>query len=178
MDRLRLIHAIRNYATPFAEEKAFVPRFLSLLEHPECFLRTHLPGHLTGSAWIVTPDRKKVLLVHHAKLGKWLQPGGHADGDEDVLRVAMREAEEETGLKVAASTPTIFDLDIHAIPARKDFPEHDHYDLRFVVEADEAAPLAISSESTDLKWVRMAELHQYNNSPSLLRMKEKCMTLA
>lgn len=177
MDRLSLIRSLNDYVTSFAEEKEFAARFLRLLEHPDCFLRTHLPGHVTGSAWIVTPGKEKVLLVHHAKLAKWLQPGGHADGDENVLRVALREAEEETGLVVSACSPTIFDLDIHSIPARKDFPEHDHYDIRFVFEADDAVPLAISSESTDLRWVSLDELHRYNDSPSLLRMKEKCKTI-
>jgi 8-oxo-dGTP pyrophosphatase MutT (NUDIX family) len=175
MDRSVLIHQLNQYRTSFSEEKKFVPRFLELLEHPRCFFRDHLPGHITGSSWIISLDHTKVLLVHHAKLNKWLQPGGHADGDEDVLQVAQREAEEETGLNVSTSESRIFDIDIHAIPARGEFRQHDHYDIRFLFMADEKEPLIISDESTDLKWVALVELEKYNSSASLIRMREKLL---
>ncbi|MDZ7646212.1 MAG: NUDIX hydrolase [Cytophagales bacterium] len=94
-----------------------------------------MPGHITGSAWIVDPSNTQALLVHHAKLNKWVQPGGHADGDENILQVALREAEEETGLKnfkVLSDPP--FDVDIHLIPERADFPEHFHFDIRYLLK--------------------------------------------
>ncbi len=172
-NRSALQAVLRDYVTSFEEEKNFVDRFLALLEHPRCFHRDHLPGHITGSAWIVSGDRTKVLLVHHAKLSKWLQPGGHADGEENVWAVAQREAWEETGAQVKPVSSSIFDIDIHEIPARGDFPKHDHYDIRFLFEVEEATPLQINHESTDLKWVPLSELADYNSSPSVLRMRDK-----
>jgi 8-oxo-dGTP pyrophosphatase MutT (NUDIX family) len=176
VDRVSLVHFFSGYSTAFPEEEIFISRFLELLSHPTCFERTHLPGHITGSAWIVDNPRTKALLVHHAKLNKWVQPGGHADGDEDVLRVALREAEEETGLKklsVVASTP--FDIDIHTIPKRVDFPEHFHFDIRFLIEASIDEPIIVSEESHDVKWIPLTSLKEYNQERSVLRMKEKLL---
>lgn len=175
-DRQSLVTALKNYQTQFSEEQLFIPKFIDLLQHADAYERLHLPGHITGSAWIVNSDLSKVLLVKHAKLNKWLQPGGHADGDDNVLRVAMKEVEEETGLtKLLSLTPGLFDIDIHSIPARKDlsFPEHDHYDVRFIFKADENDKLIISDESTDLKWIALTELHKYNAEPSILRLVSK-----
>jgi 8-oxo-dGTP pyrophosphatase MutT (NUDIX family) len=180
-DRQSLVSALKNYQTSFQEEQPFIPKFLGLLEHADAFGRLHLPGHVTGSAWIVNNDLTKVLLVKHAKLNKWLQPGGHADGDENVLRVALKEVDEETGLKnLYTLTSGIFDIDIHMIPARKDlsFPEHDHYDIRFVFKADEQDTLVISDESTDLKWIPLADLEKYNSERSILRLREKMKYLS
>src|SRR5882672_8038315 len=133
--RESLIQELATYSTDFQGEEVHRNMFLELLDHPRSFHRDHLPGHITGSAWIVNEDFTKVLLVLHAKLGRWLQPGGHADGDENVLGVALREAEEETGVKqYELLHPGIFDLDIHPIPARKDFQEHLHYDIRYLVQ--------------------------------------------
>lgn len=174
MDRQTLVKRITFYTTPFAEEKKFISLFLNLLKNERCFHRDYLPGHITGSAWIVNKDRSKVLLVHHAKLNRWLQPGGHADGEENVLNVALREAEEETGVKnFTVLQNSIFDLDIHTIPARKDFPEHQHYDIRYLMEADENAPIIVSEESHDVKWIALKELETYNDEPSIVRLKEK-----
>jgi 8-oxo-dGTP pyrophosphatase MutT (NUDIX family) len=81
------------------DEAAYVRRAIEYIENnPDCFEREHGPVHVTGSAWVVNPDRSCVLLVHHGKLHEWYQPGGHADGDPDVLRVALREATEESGV--------------------------------------------------------------------------------
>src|SRR3954465_2087342 len=105
---------IRQYKTSDKPEALFKAKFLELLQHADAFQRTHLPGHITGSSFIVSDDFKYTLLVHHAKLNRWLQPGGHADGDTNVEGVALREANEETGLKnISLLLPTIFDLDIH-----------------------------------------------------------------
>ncbi len=169
-----LHETLQAYNSRFAEELAFREQFLSLLTHPRAFHRDHLPGHITGSAWIVDSTTKVVLLTHHAKLNKWLQPGGHADGDPDVLQVALREASEETGLKsLRLRTPVIFDIDIHTIPARKDFPEHLHFDVRFLLEADRHEPLVITHESNDLQWVALDRLADYTTQRSIERMREK-----
>ena len=93
-------------------------------------------GHITGSAWVVDIAGNRVLLADHAKLGRWLQPGGHSDGDPDTLAVALREAREESGLDVRALDDAIFDIDVHRIPARGDEPAHLHFDVRFLVQAE------------------------------------------
>ncbi len=106
-----------------------------LNDHDDALHRTCLKGHLTGSAVIIDPSRPATLLIHHKKLRMWLQPGGHADGQGDLAQVALREAEEETGLtSLQVITPAI-DLDIHTIPERGDEPEHLHLDVRFLVIA-------------------------------------------
>jgi 8-oxo-dGTP pyrophosphatase MutT (NUDIX family) len=173
VDRDSLIQSLQSYQTSFDEENKFVSSFLKLLNDQDCFQRTHLPGHITGSSWIINSDRTKALLVHHAKLNKWVQPGGHADGEENILNVALREAEEETGLKKLSPKQNIFDVDIHLIPARKDFPEHFHYDIRFLVEANEEEKVIVSDESHDVKWISLSELENFTKERSVLRMKDK-----
>lgn len=139
-----------------------------------CLWRTCLPGHLTGSAWIVSPDRRRVLLTHHRKLGKWLQLGGHADGDPDLLTVALREAREESGLtRLRPLSAEPFDVDRHWIPERKTEPAHWHFDLRFLIEADPDEPLIVTHESKDLAWVEIARVAELNSEESMRRMVRK-----
>ena len=174
VDRHELVFQLNSYQTSFADEAVFIKPFLQLLKEKNCFERTHLPGHITGSSWIVDENHEHVLLVHHVKLNKWLQPGGHADGDENILQVALREAEEETGIKkICSVNQTIFDLDIHAIPARKEMPEHLHYDIRFLLQCSRDEQLVVSAESHDVKWIRLTELHHLTQERSVLRMMEK-----
>jgi 8-oxo-dGTP pyrophosphatase MutT (NUDIX family) len=142
--------------------------------HADCLWRTCRDGHLTASAWIVDPARQRTLLTHHHKLDRWLQLGGHVDGNPNLAEAAMREAREESGLAgLRLVSPEIFDVDRHRIPARGDEPEHWHFDVRFLIEADPAEPLAISSESKDLAWVALNEVARLNPSESLARMVRK-----
>jgi 8-oxo-dGTP pyrophosphatase MutT (NUDIX family) len=129
-------------------------------QHPDCFERSCVPGHLTGSAWLVDRAGRRVLLTHHRKLNRWLQLGGHADGDSDLARVALREAEEESGLRDLMVEPQIFDLDRHMIPARGSEPAHWHYDVRFVVRATGSEEFFVTAESHDLAWRDIAAVER------------------
>ena len=154
-----------------------------MLEDITAFVRAHenfysrelLIGHLTGSAWIVDETFSHALLLHHGKLNKWLQPGGHIEDDADLLSAALREAREETGVAVHPHSATIFDVDIHEIPARPDEPAHFHYDIRFLLIADRTAPLLVSSESMDLAWVALSEIETLTQEESVLRMGRKTL---
>lgn len=174
MTSAALADDIRSYMTQWPAEAETAARYLALLAHPDAFQRTHLPGHITGSAFLVDPTFTHTLLVHHGKLNRWLQPGGHADGDMDVAGVARREANEETGvLKLDLLATDIFDLDVHPIPARKEFPAHDHYDVRYLFRASMEERVIVSEESHDVRWVLLADLERYNPEPSLLRLRDK-----
>lgn len=172
---------LRTHATRAldAREKAMVADTIRfVMTHSDCLSRTCAPGHLTGSAWIVDTTRTRTLLTHHRKLDKWLQLGGHADGDSDLLAVALREAKEESGLaRLRVISTELFDVDRHLIPPRKTDPEHYHYDLRFVFEADASEPLTVSSESKDLAWIDMASVASLNPEESMLRMVRKTEVL-
>lgn len=125
---------------------------------PACYRRDCFPGHYTGSAWLVSPLGTQVLLTHHRKLDRWLQLGGHADGDADLGAVALREAREESGLQGLVLEPAIYDLDRHWIPPRCTEPGHWHYDVRFVVRATNSSDFVLSSESKALAWRDVAEI--------------------
>lgn len=172
MHRNPLLQLLKNHH-PFNQEEAqFKQQMIEFVnQNPDCFERSLLTGHITGSAWIVDKSRQFTLLTHHRKLDKWFQTGGHCDGDSDVLNVAMKEAREETGLTdIQAISQNIFDIDIHEIPERKGVPTHLHYDVRFLLEADMNEPLIISSESSDLAWIELSKVSQLNDSQSIMRM--------
>lgn len=133
------------------------------------FLREDHEGHFTGSSWLVSADGERVLLTHHRKLGRWLQLGGHADGDTDLSRVALREAEEESGLSGLTVEPAPFDLDRHRIPARAQEPEHWHYDVRYVVRVGQNESFQVSEESHALAWRSIREIAEDPASDESLR---------
>ncbi|MBK9991460.1 MAG: NUDIX hydrolase [Verrucomicrobia bacterium] len=163
-----------------AHEAAMASDMIRFVEtNPNCAERSLQIGHLTSSAWIVDRERKRTLLTHHRKLNKWLQLGGHADGELNPLAVAMREASEESGLtRLRVISAEIFDVDRHLIPARKAEPDHWHYDIRFMIEADPEEPLLISDESHDLAWIEIARMADYNAEESMLRMARKTLVSA
>ena len=113
-----------------------------------------------------------MLLTHHRKLGRWLQPGGHSDEDSDTLEVALREAREESGLEVRALDKAIFDLDVHLIPAQGQDPPHYHYDVRFLVQAMEDG-FQVNDESFALAWVPADRVGVFTSDESVLRMARK-----
>lgn len=144
---------LRTYSSVESSEQEACRRFLDLLvTTPRCFWRDAFPAHFTASSWLVSADGERALLMHHRKLDRWLQPGGHADGDADLPRVALREAEEETGLRDLTVVDAIFDLDAHVIPARGEEPEHWHYDVRFVVRANGSEQFEANAESRAMAW--------------------------
>jgi 8-oxo-dGTP pyrophosphatase MutT (NUDIX family) len=147
---------------------------------PDCLLRSNLAGHLTGSAFVVDRERRRLLLVHHRSLGRWLQPGGHADGDPDLAEVARREAVEETGLDgLSLLTPRPFDLDVHAIPAKPGVPAHLHYDVRFLfAAAGDRAPQAAEREVHAAAWVPLDSLKEMGIEESVLPPARRIATVA
>jgi 8-oxo-dGTP pyrophosphatase MutT (NUDIX family) len=158
-DSRGLALALLEASGPGAADAATRALFVEFARgHADCCERSCVPGHLTGSAWVVSADGERTLLVHHRKLNLWVQPGGHADGEGDLASVALREAEEETGLRDLRLEGGVFDLDRHAIPARGSEPEHFHYDVRFVVRAGADEAFTVSDESHALRWVPMREI--------------------
>lgn len=164
---------IDAYAQSWPHETAVIDHFRDFMRtHADAAQRTRNDAHLTGSAWLVDRTGERVLLTHHRKLGRWLQLGGHADGDSDLAAVARREAEEESGLDDLIVEPAIFDLDRHRIPARGEDAEHWHYDLRFVVRTTRSEDFAVSDESHALAWRPIADVAAHADA-SLARMAQK-----
>lgn len=157
--RRPLLDLLARHARRFPEDAATAARIRALVEtHADCFERTCVPGHITASAWIVSADRERCLLTHHRKLGRWLQLGGHADGETDVARVALAEAREESGMAEFELFPEPFDVDVHVIPARGAEPEHEHHDVRFLLVAAPGQEIRVGDESHDVRWFGWDEL--------------------
>ena len=170
-----LIEAFRRYRDQWQGDANVVAQFEDFAQtHADAFKRSNLMAHFTGSAWLVSADGDRVLLMHHRKLDRWLQPGGHADGDTDLARVALREAQEETGLAGLRVEGGIFDVDRHRIPARGDEPEHWHYDVRYVLRAGADERFTINQESRALAWRPVDEVAKDESlDVSLRRMARK-----
>lgn len=178
MHRKPLLELLDRYAARHPGEAACVARVRALVSaHADCFERSCPPGHVTGSAFVLSADGRRALLVHHRKLDRWLQPGGHADGESDVARVALREAQEETGLDGLAfwgaePVPMPFDVDVHAIPARPGEPAHEHHDVRFLLVASDEDARA-SAESHAVRWFALEALLEPGVEESVRRMARK-----
>lgn len=177
MIRNHILGLLKAYSSNDQHEQAMLHNTIQFIEsNPACFERTLLQGHVTGSAWILDQHRTHALMMHHQKLDKWFQPGGHCDGDPNVCAVAAKEAFEETGIEVRLISPSVFDVDHHVIPERKEVPEHIHYDIRFLFEAerknDELPP---NAEAKAVRWIPLKEIAAYNNTPSIMRLVEKCL---
>lgn len=194
-----LIDALRGYGTLWPAEAATVEQFTRFLcSDKDVFERRHAAGHCTGSAWLVSADGQRVLLMHHRKLDRWLQPGGHADGDTDLARVDLREAEEETGVPGLRVEGGIFDIDRHRIarhvpvvhpgesaqppaaapgepgPVRAAEAEHWHYDVRYVVRAGADEHFTRNAESRALAWRAVQDVADDDTlDDSLRRMAHK-----
>lgn len=169
---------LQAYRRRWPGEADTVAAFLSLLGEADAFDRERLAGHFTASAWLVDRTGARALLTHHRKLGRWLQPGGHADGERDLRAVALKEAGEETGLRGLAVDAGLFDLDRHWIPEHRGVPGHWHHDARYVVRAGTDEAFVVGDESHDLAWRDVAELAaDASMDPSLRRMARKWLGL-
>lgn len=154
---------------------------LDFLERNECFAaRSTLEGHFTASGWVLSPDGEKAYLLLHAKLKRWLQPGGHVEAqDRTLAEAALREVVEELGMDAAhLSCQGLFDVDVHTIPARGNEPQHLHLDCRFLFRSSAQAQVQISDESHGVKAVPLAELVGGDTEESLRRMAEKTLPRA
>ena len=172
--------ALDDYLRRWPDEAVVVAQCRALLADPaEPFARTRVAGHFTASAWLVSADGARALLTHHRKLDRWLQPGGHADGDRDLARVALKEAEEESGLRGLRLDPALFDLDRHWIPEHKGVPAHWHYDARYVVRAGKDEAFVVSDESHALAWRSVTDIAADGEADaSVRRMARKWLARA
>lgn len=174
--RKTLITDLKNYSP---DEKQFIPQFLDLLKSDRCFYRDHFnPGHITGSAILLNVTGDKILMNHHKSLNKWLNFGGHCDGEEDVLTVAIRETMEESGITALKPVSAdIIDIDIHGIPAnnKKNEPMHEHFDIRYAMQMTEEQDFTLSDESLDLKWMTFDKALAHSDE-SLQRFIKKVIT--
>ncbi len=176
---------ITSYAAPSEEQRIIQSRFLTFIsEVAYPTRRDTIPGHLTTSAFIINVELKSVLLTHHLKFDRWMQLGGHIEPeDRSLLDSAMREAREESGLKVLQAYGTsdkeaLIDLDIHEIPARGDMPAHLHYDVRFLLTTSEVVFRVEQTESHALAWCPLDNLNRYTGEVSIVRAvgaaRERC----
>lgn len=172
--RAQMRAAFAAHAQRCPSQAELAAEYIDLLADPLAFSRERLAGHFTASAWLVSQDGQRVLLTHHRKLQRWLQLGGHADGDADLAAVALREAEEESGLDGLRLEGDVFDLDRHWIPERGEEPGHWHYDVRYVIRAGAVEAFTLSEESLALAWVEIGVLRQdASTAESLRRMAEQ-----
>ncbi len=171
-----LISQISN-VNPFnSTEREHQKFMLDFLESNDVlFSRANLFGHFTASAWITNKSQDQVLMIHHKKLNRWLQPGGHIeDSDQRFYDAALREALEETGIKnIEPASNQIFDLDVHKIPERKEIPAHYHLDVRFHFYGDPLEVLQPNEEVSNIQWVPIESLIAEKPESSIFRMIEK-----
>lgn len=163
---------IKNYKSNYIEELVYKEKMLELIDTcDDCFLRQCRVGHFTASAFLLNKNMTHVCLMHHTKLDKWLQLGGHCDGDPDILNVSIKEASEESGIKnIKPLTSDIFDMDIHLVPKILNDEPHYHFDIRFLLHAYDDDTLIKNHESKELKWVQKSDKEVSQN---LIRMFEK-----
>lgn len=178
MNRDTLIKMLENYSATDKEILFKNQILLFINKHSNCFERSLEIGHITASSWLLNKDESKALLMHHAKLNKWVQLGGHCDGNPDVLSVAIKETQEESGIQnIVPISSDIFDIDIHKIPETKKEKEHLHYDLRFLLRVASNEQIIKNSESKELRWISKERSELPTNEPSVARLFDKWLKI-
>jgi 8-oxo-dGTP pyrophosphatase MutT (NUDIX family) len=177
MRRGEFADQLRRYAPVDPHEALARDRMLELILAEGAFDRDHFhPGHFTASAFVLSPEQDAILLIFHKKLSLWLQPGGHIEpGDESLLAAAHREVAEEVGLHGLPNgvvDGSLFDIDIHSIPARRDEPTHEHFDVRFLLRA-QSRDFRASDEVAGARWVPLPEVAENATDESLRRPARK-----
>ena len=160
---MTLKEQLENYIPYDEQEERDKEQMLSFIDnYDDVLTRNNIFGHFSSSAFVVNKDRTKMVVVYHNIYDAWIYPGGHADGEEDLLSVAVREVEEETGLKVKILESNMFA--IQSLPVKghikrgKYVSAHTHFDVVYLLEADEEAPLVYrEDESRGVKWVPFEE---------------------
>ncbi|MES2504775.1 MAG: NUDIX hydrolase [Myxococcota bacterium] len=172
---MNIVDLLNTYDPPSEQERLNKQAMLDFArQHADCFSRNNLVAHFTGSAWLLDRSGENALLLHHRKLDRWFQLGGHADGDTDLARVALKEAQEESGIQgIGFVQPGIFDLDIHEIPANAKEPRHFHYDVRFLLQVTSDELLVQNAESKELRWVSKNVNDLPTDNLSVVRMFHK-----
>ena len=178
MNRGELLTALAGHAPSGPEEARSLERLLRFLEaQGDPFSRATAEGHVTGSAVVARPDGSAFLLVLHRKLSRWLQPGGHTEEtDASVFDTALREAREETGIALfdAPFGRSVFDVDVHAIPAGGREPAHLHFDVRYLFStAHDCDPAASEDPSRPMRWASLEEAFSLGVDGSLARALSK-----
>jgi len=178
LKRAILLNLLDDYHPTDAQEILFKEQMIQFIDqHPDCFERSLTVGHITASCWLINKDGSKALLLHHAKLNRWFQLGGHCDGDHDVLAVAIKEAQEESGINGIVPVSTlIFDIDIHRIPDNPKEKAHDHFDVRFLLQVATDEEIVQNRESKELRWIGKDIAQLPTDNPSVVRMFNKWAT--
>lgn len=180
IDQQELIQLIETYPNNDAN------KLLTLLfveNYPDFWTKKNVTGQVTASCWVVNKERTKALMTHHRKLDRWLQLGGHLEAeDRTIVNSCKRELEEESGLtQFTLLQHSIFDMDVHKIPtSKKGIPEHFHFDIRMLFEADESEEIQFDiEESNHVKWMSFDEIKTaVSDNESILRMITKTKTFA
>jgi len=177
-DTKNIRHLVQSYGPLDFREKVYKEQMLGFIEHSQNhFDRANKLGHFTASALVTNNDLSKYLLMHHKKLNRWLQLGGHCDGDNDVVKVALKESEEESGIDgFKLYSKKIFDLDIHFIPANKVEVAHYHFDCRFLLIARDTM-VKKNKESNKLEWFDLKDSIYPTDNLSIIRMLDKLQKL-
>lgn len=173
MTRRHHLQTLLNAHDPAdATESAHLDAMQALLQRPgDVFSRDHYdPGHFTASAFVLSPDRRDLLMIFHGKLHRWLQPGGHIDPeDSDVEHASRREVMEETGATdLDLWQPGILDVDVHAIPSLKGAPAHRHFDVRFAFVAP-SRDIVAGDDAEAATWVPLTRVPEMETDASVLR---------
>lgn len=174
MKRNKLLSLIERY-NPSLDEVQAKQEIINFIKNNEnCFDRELSIGHITGSSWLLNKEGDKALLLHHNKLDRWFQLGGHADGESDILAVAIKEAMEESGINaIEPVISEIFDIDVHKIPANSKENEHYHYDIRFLLQVKSDETILLNSEAKELRWISKDKKDLPTDENSVVRMFDK-----